>query len=168
MTTHASTRASDGSVRGSVTTLRFEPRLWEAMSGRAGKWRVAHDPVLYLPPALRALTHRRCVYVPLRQHLHGYRIDYVGSAVRRTSTAAWQRVVSEHQRKHLDRLRDWARVAVIGLRDDTPVRAVRMIEAAVADLVGCPPRCVVLPTLPTDWRTQLADMAPEEAEQVIT
>jgi hypothetical protein len=128
------------------------------MSGRAGKWRVRHDATLYSPQGLRALPYRRVVYVPLRQTRDGYVIDYVGSAVRQRPSAAWDRVVAEHQRRHLDRWIDWARVAVIGLRDDTPLAAVRWIEAAVADLAGRPPRCVRLPVLPAGWRQQLADM----------
>jgi hypothetical protein len=100
--------------------------------------------------ARTAMTRTRRGGPPVRvcasasQQVDGYRIDYVGSAVRRNPTAAWLRVVGEHQHRHMDRLRDWARVAVIGLRDDTPITAVRMIEAAVAHLVGRPPRCVVL------------------------
>lgn len=141
--------------------IRFDPQLWVAMHARAGRWALGLDRRLYLPADLRGLSLRRCVYVPMRQCVDGYVVDYVGSAARPRPGAVWQRVVGEHQRQNLGKLADWARVAVIGLREDTPVPAVRVIEAAVADLVGRPPRCTRLPVLPADWRAVLADMPAE-------
>ena len=141
---------------------RFETVLWTAMSGRAGKWRVRHDPRLLRPAELRALPYRKVVYVPVREARDGHVIDYVGSAVRARPGAAWQRVVGEHQRQYLDRRIDWARVAVIGLRDDAPLLAVRWIEAAVAEQAGRPPKCVRLPVLPAGWRQLLADMPADQ------
>lgn len=135
------------------------PSLWQAMSDRAGKWRLRHDPRAHLIAALRHVDASRCVYVPLtatQRPVGAFVIDYVGSAARAHPRAAWQRVVGEHQLAHLDRKRDWDRVMVLALKPETPLPLVRIIEAAVADLCGRPPRCSRLPQLPADWRAQLA------------
>lgn len=145
-----------------MTGVQLDDHLWTAMSALSGKWRLRHDRARYRPDELKALPYRKVVYVPLRQARYGYLIDYVGSAVRARPGAAWQRVVGEHQQRHLDRHIDWARVAIIGLRDDTPLTAVRWIEAAVAELAGKPPRCVRLPVLPVGWQQLLADMPADQ------
>jgi hypothetical protein len=63
----------------------------------------------------------------------------------------WQRIVTEHQTTHLERLLGWDWVAVVPLRADTPTEVVRLIEAAIADALGRPPAYLRLPKLPADW-----------------
>lgn len=135
------------------------PALWQAMSDRAGKWRLRHDPVAHPIARLRDVDAFRCVYVPLiatQRPAGSFVIDYIGSATRHHRRAVWQRVVGEHQVTHLSRRRDWDRVAVIPLIPETPLRVVRIIEAAVVDLCGRPPRCFRVPHLPTNWRSLVA------------
>ncbi|GAA2800618.1 hypothetical protein [Kitasatospora aburaviensis] len=133
--------------------------LWQAMSDRAGKWRLRHDPVAHPIAGLHEVDADRCVYVPLiatQRPAGAFVIDYIGSAARAHPRAAWRRVVGEHQLVHLDRRRDWDRVVVLPLNPETPLHIVRIIEAAVADLCGRPPRCSRLPHLPKNWRALVA------------
>ncbi|MFD0344968.1 hypothetical protein ACFQ0M_00570 [Kitasatospora aburaviensis] len=113
--------------------------LWQAMSDRAGKWRLRHDPVAHPIAGLHEVDADRCVYVPLiatQRPAGAFVIDYIGSAARAHPRAAWRRVVGEHQLVHLDRRRDWDRVVVLPLNPETPLHIVRIIEAAVADLAA--------------------------------
>ncbi len=103
------------------------------------------------------------MYVPLRQRLVPERaliVDYVGSVARCSTNAVWRRVVSEHQTEHLERLLAWDFVAVVPLRRETPTRAVRLIEAGIAEAIGKPPKCVRLPRLPADWQAELRRLRP--------
>ncbi|WP_143674202.1 MULTISPECIES: hypothetical protein [Streptomyces] len=141
-----------------MSRIVLTPALWQAMSDRAGKWRLQHDPVAHPISALRHISASRCVYVPLiatQRPAGTFAIDYIGSAARDHPRAVWRRIAGEHQLVHLDRKRDWDRVVVLPLKPDTPLPVVRIIEAAVADLCGRPPRCSRLPHLPTDWRARV-------------
>jgi hypothetical protein len=133
------------------------------LSGLAGQWREAHLPQPIRPSELQDVRACNAVYLPLRQRLVPERallVDYVGSVARSKPNAVWQRVVSEHQTGHIERLLDWDLVAVIPLRRNTPIRAIRLIEAGVADAIGKPPKCVRLPKLPVDWRAELRRLPP--------
>ncbi|MFJ2574540.1 hypothetical protein ACIOYT_29540 [Streptomyces halstedii] len=126
-----------------MSRMVLTPTLWQGMSDRAGKWRLRHDPQAHAITALRHIDASRCLYVPLiatQRPAGAFVIDYIGSAARTHPRAVWRRVVGEHQLVHLDRRRDWDRVMILPLKPETPLPGVRIIEAAVADLVGRPPR----------------------------
>lgn len=140
-----------------------DPPRWRYLSGLAGQWRLLHLAEPLRPADLKRVPACKAVYVPMRQRLMPERaliVDYVGSVARRSTSAVWRRVVSEHQTEHLERLLDWDFVAVVPLRRDTPIRAVRLIEAGVAAAIGKPPKCVRLPRLPADWRDELRRLPP--------